>query len=96
MIEQARVHDWSGKERGVVAEAAVGALWAARFASSAYEIRLWRGGHIPDVAEAGDSPRRLTDDEQPAQRLLEVIPGVPTRYGAVMSSAPVTYGIRTP
>ena len=60
VIEQAPVHDWSGKDRGVVAEGAVGARWAGRFRIFSYEIRLWRGGHIPDVAEAVDSPRRLT------------------------------------
>ena len=43
-----------------------------------YEIRLWRGGHIPDVAEAVDSPRRLSDDEQRARRVLDVVPQVPT------------------
>ena len=31
VIEQAPVHDWSGKDRGVVAEGAVGTLWAGRF-----------------------------------------------------------------
>ena len=30
VIEQAPVHDWSGKERGVVAEGAVGARWAGQ------------------------------------------------------------------
>jgi hypothetical protein len=35
VIEQAPVHDWSGKDRGVVAEGAVGARWAGRFGSSA-------------------------------------------------------------
>ena len=78
MIEQAPVHDWSGKERGVVAEGAVGARWARRFRIFRYEIRLWRGGHIPDVAEAVDSPRRLSDHEQRARRVLEVVPRVPT------------------
>jgi hypothetical protein len=61
VIEQAPVHDWSGKDRGVVAEGAVGTLWARRFRIFRYEIRLWRGGHIPDVAEAVDSPRPLTN-----------------------------------
>ena len=78
VIEQAPVHDWSGQERGVVAEGAVGARWAGRFRIFRYEIRLWRGGHIPDVAEAVDSPRRLTDDEQRARRVLDVVPWVPT------------------
>jgi hypothetical protein len=47
VIEQAPVHDWSGAERGVVAEGPVGARWAGRFRIFRYEIRLWPGGHIP-------------------------------------------------
>ena len=78
VVEQAPVHDWSGQERGVVAEGAVGARWAGRFLIFRYEIRLWRGGHIPDLAEAVDSPRRLSDDEQQARRVLDVVPRVPT------------------
>lgn len=78
VIEQAPVQDWSGKERGVVAEGAVGARWAGRFRIFRYEIRLWRGGHIPDIAEAVDSPRRLSDDEQCARRVLHEVPQVPT------------------
>jgi hypothetical protein len=54
VIEQAPGHDWSGKERGVVAERAVGARWAGGFRIFRYEIRLWRCGHIPDVAEVVD------------------------------------------
>ena len=78
VIEQAPVHDWGGQERGVVAEGAVGARWAGQFRIFRYEIRVWRGGHIPDVAEAVDSPRRLSDHEQLARHLLEVVPKVPT------------------
>lgn len=78
VIEQAPVHDWSGKQRGVVAEGAVGSRWAGRSRIFRYEIRLWRGGHIPDVAEAVDSPRRLSDDEDRARRVLELVPQVPT------------------
>ena len=78
VIEQAPVHDWSGKDRGVVAEGAVGTLWAGRFRIFRYEIRLWRGGHIPDVAEAVDSPRPLTNDEPRARRVLDVVHQVPT------------------
>ena len=62
MIEQTPVRDLSGEQRGVVAEGAVGARWAGRFRIFRYEIRVWRGGHIPDVAEAVDSPRRLTSE----------------------------------
>ena len=78
VIEQTPVADLSGEQRGVVAEGAVGSRWAGRFRIFRYEIRVWLGGHIPDVAEAVDSPRRLTDDEGRARRVLEAIPRVPT------------------
>jgi hypothetical protein len=78
VIEQAPVHDWSGKQRGVVAEGAVGSRLAGRFRIFRYEIRLWRGGNIPDVAEAVDSPRRLSGDEDCARRVLEMVPQIPT------------------
>jgi hypothetical protein len=78
VIEQAPVHDWSGKERGVVAEGAVGSRWAGRFRNFRYEIRLWRGGNIADVAEAVESPQRLTIDEGRARRVLDVVAQVPT------------------
>ena len=78
VIEQAPVHDRSGQDRGVVADGAVGAQWAGRFRIFRYEIRLWRDGHIPDVAEAVDSPRRLTNDAARARRVLDVVRQVPT------------------
>jgi hypothetical protein len=43
-----------------------------------YEVRRWRDGIIPDVAEAVDSPHRLTDDPDCAQRLVELVSHVPT------------------
>jgi hypothetical protein len=43
-----------------------------------YEVRLWRGGVIPDVAEAVDSPQRLSNDLECARNLLELVPRVPT------------------
>jgi hypothetical protein len=78
VIEQAPVHDWSGKDRGVVAEGAVGSRWAGRLRIFRYEIRLWPGGHIPDVAEAVESPRRLTNDKDRARRVLDLVAGIPT------------------
>jgi len=78
VIEQAPVPDLSGDQRGVVAEGPVGARWAGRLRIFRYEIRLWRGGHIPDVAEAVDSPVRLTRDEDAARRVLAMVPLVPT------------------
>ena len=78
VIEQAPIHDWSGQDRGVVAEGAVGTSRAGRFRLFRYEIRLWRGGNIPDVAEAVDSPQRLTTNEDHARRVLAVVAQVPT------------------
>jgi len=78
VIEQNPVPDLSGADRGVVAEGAVGARWASRLRIFRYEIRVWRGGQIPDVAEAVDSPRRLSTSEERARRVLEVVPRVPT------------------
>jgi hypothetical protein len=78
VIEQTPVPRLSGEEHGVVAGGAVGARSAAHLRILRYEIRLWRGGHIPDVAEAVDSPRRLSSDAPQARRVLEVVPHVPT------------------
>jgi hypothetical protein len=78
VIEQAPVADLSGEQRGVVAAGAVGSRWASRFRIFRYEIRLWRNGHIPDVAEAVDSPRHLASDQHRAQRVLDVVAHVPT------------------
>ncbi|HEX5618065.1 MAG TPA: hypothetical protein VFX51_06580 [Solirubrobacteraceae bacterium] len=78
VIEQTPVPDLSGTQRGVVAGGAVGSRWAGRFRIFRYEIRLWQNGHIPDVAEAVDSPRRLTTNEDHARRALDVVAQVPT------------------
>ena len=78
VIEQAPVRDAHGEQRGVVAEGAVGIRWAARFRIFRYEIRRWRGGQIPDVDEAVESPRRLSDEEATALRMLDLVPQVPT------------------
>lgn len=78
VIEQTPVTDANGAERGVVAEGAVGQRWAGRFRIFRYEIRRWRDGVIPDVAEAVGSPQRLSDDPRQAQRLFELVPSVPT------------------
>jgi hypothetical protein len=78
VIEQAPVRDSNGAQRGVVAEGAVGARWAGRFRIFRYEVRRWRNGFIPDVAEAVESPQRLSDDPLQAQRLLDLVPSVPT------------------
>jgi hypothetical protein len=76
VIEQAPTGAGDGAERGVVAEGAVGSRWAGHFRIFRYELRRWRDGVIPDVAEAVESPQRLSDDPQRARRLLAL--SVPT------------------
>jgi len=52
---------------------------------------------FPDVAEAVESPRRLTDDPEQARRLLALAPSVPTpvwgrdelRTGEMWNSNPI-------
>ncbi len=78
VIEQAPIPDSNGGERGVVAEGAVGTRWAGRFRIFRYEVRRWRDGLIPDVSEAVESPQRLTDDPRVSQRVLDMVPHVPT------------------
>lgn len=78
VVEQAPRGPGDGAERGVVAEGAVGARAAGRLRLFRYEVRRWRGGAIPDVAEAVDSPRRLSGELEQAERLLELVPEVPT------------------
>jgi hypothetical protein len=43
-----------------------------------YEVRSWRDGIIPDIAEAVESPVRLTDRPEYARQVLELAPQVPT------------------
>ena len=77
VIEMAPVPDAHGAARGVVAEGAVGSRRAGRFRIFRYEVRRWPGGVIPDLAEAVESPRRLTDDAGLARRLLDLVAADP-------------------
>ena len=78
VIEQAPVRDNDGAKRGVVVEGAVGSRLAGRFRIFRYEVRRWRDGVIPDIGEAVESPQHLTGDPLLAQRVLELVPAVPT------------------
>jgi hypothetical protein len=78
VIEMAPVRDRNGALRGVVAEGPVGSRWARSLRIFRYEVRRSRDGVIPDVGEAVESPQRLTDDPVVAQRILELVPDVPT------------------
>ncbi len=77
VIEMTPVVDMDGTARGVVAEGPVGIGWLGRFRIFRYEIRRWRGGMIPDMRYAV-SVIAATFDQACAQRLLELVPSVPT------------------
>lgn len=78
VVEQTPVPDLRGEDRGVVAGGAVGSRRLGRLRIFRYEIRVWRGGHIPDVAEAVESPQRLSEDADCARRVLDLVAQVPT------------------
>jgi hypothetical protein len=79
VIEQAwPIPDRDGALRGVVAEGPVGSRRAQALRALRYEIRRWRDGVISDVAEAVESPQRLTDDPVLARRVLELVEEAPT------------------
>jgi hypothetical protein len=78
-VEMTPIADDRGpQDRGVVAEGPVGVRWAGMFRIFRYEIHRWRGGVIPDLAQAVGSPVRVTDDAALAQRVLDLVPLVPT------------------
>ena len=52
--------------------------WLGRFRVFRYEIRRWRDGQIPDIDQAIGSPVRLTDDVEVAERILHLLPSIPT------------------
>jgi hypothetical protein len=78
VIEMTPIRDGRGRERGVVAEGAVGSTLVRRLRLFRYENRRWRDGCIPDAADAVESPRRLTSDCAVARRLLELVSAAPT------------------
>jgi hypothetical protein len=78
VIESAPIRDERGRERGVVAEGPVGTKRAGRFRLFRYEIRRWRGGSIPDANEAVSSPIRVASDLARAQKVIDLVPSVPT------------------
>ncbi len=78
VIEQAAALHARRVRPEVVAAGPVGARWAGRLRVFCYEIRLWRDGRIDDAAAAVDSPRRLSEAEDVARRVLAAAPRVPT------------------
>jgi hypothetical protein len=72
-VEMGPVWNVSVADRGVVCHGPVGARWLGRFRAFRYEVRCWPGGQIPDIAEAVDSPRRLSNDPVRAAEVLRVL-----------------------
>ena len=52
--------------------------WLGRFRHCRYEIRRWQGGSIPDLSQAVSGPVRVATDAVQAQRILDLVPSVPT------------------
>lgn len=78
VIEVTPVSPGSPSERGAVATGPVGSRLAQRLRIFRYEVRCWRGGTIPDVGEAVESPCRLSTDIRAAERIIQLAPHVPT------------------
>jgi hypothetical protein len=79
VIEMTPVWSTDAPDRGVACEGPVGLRLLGRSRLFRYEVRCWRDGLIPDVAEAVDSPVRLsTDDPERAERVLALAPLFPT------------------
>ena len=65
-------------ERGVAGQGPVGLGWLGRSRFFRYEVRCWRGGVIPDLAEAVASPQRLSSDATRAKEVLALTAEFPT------------------
>lgn len=78
VVEQTPVPDDHGDARGVVATGPVGLRALGRFRVFRYEIRRWRNGTIPDLAEAVGGAHRISDDLPSVRGVLDVLPRVPT------------------
>jgi hypothetical protein len=78
VIEMAPVWSTDAPGRGVLLEGPVGLAWLGRSRLFRYEVRSWRDGVIPDVAEAVESPQRLSTDPARAERLMSLVPTFPT------------------
>ena len=76
-IEMGPAWNVASPSRGVVCVGAVGAGWLGRFWMFRYEVRCWRGGQIPDLAEAVGSPQRVSNDAGQVSDLLDATREVP-------------------
>lgn len=78
VIEMAPVWGNRHTDRGVVCEGPVGLPAFGRSHLFRYEVRRWRDGVIPDLTEAVASPQRVSNDDERARRVLDLVPDFPT------------------
>jgi hypothetical protein len=78
VIEMTPVWSTHTPDRGVVCEGPVGLRWLGHSRLFRYEVRCWQDGVIPDVAEAVESPQRLSTDTVQARRVISLAPTFPT------------------
>jgi hypothetical protein len=76
-VEVGPVWNVDAVDRGVVRQGPVGTRSLGRFRAFQYEVRCWPGGHIPDIAEAVDSPQRLSEAPERVGAFLEILGRVP-------------------
>jgi hypothetical protein len=78
VIEMAPAWSTKRRNRGVVSTGPVGLTWLGGSILFRYEIRRWRDGDIPDIAEAIGPPQVVGRDPARARRLLDLVAQVPT------------------
>ncbi len=76
-VEMGPVWNVPADDRGVVCEGPVAARWLGRFRAFRYEVRCWPGGLIPDIAEAVDSPLRISEDPKRVREVMRLLLLVP-------------------
>lgn len=76
-VEMGPVWNVSAPDRGAVCQGPVGARWLGRFRAFQYEVRCWPDGCIPDLAEAVDSPVRVSDEPAQVASVLDLLPHAP-------------------
>ena len=64
-------------DHGAVVSGPVGLRTLGRWDLFRYEVRCWRGGIVPDLADAVGGPVTLTRDEFLCRWMLDLTPAVP-------------------
>jgi hypothetical protein len=77
VIEMAPAWSERSSDRGVVRKGPVGAKLLGRCRAFQYEVRCWRNGRIADLADAVQSPNRVSTDPRQAAALLDLVITIP-------------------